>query len=114
MTSLQTPRFSANAFLEREINSINRTEPIAFQLSDCHLSLALLLIFKGNVASYGLQKRFEAVVGCRSISKHDLKLNSSLPKITVDAETYEVLADGEDCIVPAASQLPLTQAHHLF
>lgn len=44
-------------------------------------------ISNGAVPSYGLQKRVEPVVGCRAISKHDMKLNSTLPKITVDPET---------------------------
>lgn len=44
-------------------------------------------IANGNIASYGLSKRVEAVVGCRSIGKKDMKLNNNLPKITVDPET---------------------------
>lgn len=41
----------------------------------------------GNVASYGLLKKAEPVVNCRNISKLDMKLNNTLPKITVDPET---------------------------
>lgn len=69
---------------------------------------------QGIVQSYGLTKRVEAVVGCRNISKRDMKLNATLPKITVDPETYDVTADGKLCTVPAATRLPLTQAMHLF
>ncbi|MCO5553763.1 hypothetical protein L7F22_007289 [Adiantum nelumboides] len=67
-----------------------------------------------TIAEYGLRKRVEAVVGCRKVTKSDMKLNSALPKLTVDPESYDVLADGELCTVPAATALPLTQAAHLF
>lgn len=67
-----------------------------------------------TIAEYRLRKRVEAVVGCRKVTKSDMKLNNALPKLKVDAESYEVLADGELCTVPAATALPLTQAAHLF
>src|ERR1700681_2403975 len=38
--------------------------------------------------SYGLTKRLEAVRGCRSIGKRDMKLNDATPVMRVDAETY--------------------------
>src|SRR5438270_11602279 len=55
-----------------------------------------------------------AVSGCRSLSKHDLILNSALPKIEVDAETYEVRADGELLTSEPADVLPLAQRYFLF
>ncbi|PYR80318.1 MAG: urease subunit alpha [Acidobacteria bacterium] len=63
---------------------------------------------------YGLTKRLAAVRGCRSIGKRDLKLNDALPKITVDAETYVVTADGEELRSRPASVLPLAQRYFLF
>lgn len=71
-------------------------------------------IANGTVGSYGLTKRAEAVVGCRSIGKKDMKLNNTLPKIQVDPETYDVTSDGVLCTVPPATKLPLTQATQLF
>jgi urease len=44
-------------------------------------------IDEGHIAPYGLSKRVERVIGCRSIGKKDMKLNDNLPKITVDPET---------------------------
>src|SRR6195256_834378 len=43
----------------------------------------------------GLARRSIAVRGCRTIGKRDLVLNDALPKIDVNADTYEVRADGE-------------------
>lgn len=43
-----------------------------------------------------------------------MKLNDSMPKLTVDPETYRVEADGKHCTVEAATSLPLTQSHMLF
>lgn len=44
-------------------------------------------IESGTIASYGLAKRTEAVRGCRSISKRDMKHNDALPVLQVDPET---------------------------
>ena len=54
------------------------------------------------------------VKSCRNIGKADLKLNTYLPKITVDPETYEVVADGEKLVCEPASELPLAQLYQLF
>lgn len=54
------------------------------------------------------------MVNCRNIGKKDMKWNDSMPKLTVDPETYRVEADGEHCIVEAATTLPLTQGYMLF
>ncbi len=62
----------------------------------------------------GLQKRVAAVKGCRSIGKRDLKLNDALPQIEVDAETYEVRADGELLTCEPVAVLPMAQRYFLF
>lgn len=69
---------------------------------------------KGVARRYGLNKRTEAVSGCRKIGKKDLKWNDALPKITVDPETYEVRADGELLTCEPAKVLPLAQRYFLF
>ena len=69
---------------------------------------------KGVAKGYGLTKRIEAVKGCRSIGKKDLKWNNAMPKITVDPETYEVRADGEWLTCEPAKLLPLAQRYFLF
>ncbi|PWN44275.1 putative urease [Ceraceosorus guamensis] len=71
-------------------------------------------IDEGNIASYDLKKRAEAVRNCRNISKRDMKWNDALPRLTVDPETYDVTADGELCTIAASTSLPMTQAQHLF
>ncbi len=68
----------------------------------------------GAAKAYGLNKRIEAVKGCRDIGKKDLKWNTLTPVITVDPETYEVRADGELLTCEPASSLPLAQRFNLF
>ncbi|MGA2247275.1 MAG: urease subunit alpha [Verrucomicrobiota bacterium] len=69
---------------------------------------------QGVAEKYGLSKRVEAVKGCRSVGKKDLKWNNAMPKIAVDPETYEVRADGELLTCEPAKTLPLAQRYFLF
>ncbi len=46
-----------------------------------------------------MHKRLVAVSGTRTLSKRDLRLNDYLPHIEVDAQTYEVRADGQFDVV---------------
>ena len=62
----------------------------------------------------GLAKRVIAVRNTRSIGKVDMVLNSALPKIDVDPETYEVRADGELLTCQPAEVLPMAQRYFLF
>jgi len=62
----------------------------------------------------GLNRRTVAVGNCRRIGKRDLMLNDALPKITVNADTYEVRADGELMTCEPAAVLPLAQRYFLF
>jgi urease subunit alpha len=62
----------------------------------------------------GLRKRLVAVSGTRKLRKRDLILNDYLPHIEVDAQTYEVRADGELLTCEPASVLPLAQRYFLF
>mmetsp|Transcript_5250 Transcript_5250/g.6325 ORF Transcript_5250/g.6325 Transcript_5250/m.6325 type:complete len:255 (-) Transcript_5250:98-862(-) len=68
----------------------------------------------GTAKAYGLSKHIEAVKGCRSVRKTDMKLNSALPKIHVDPETYKVTADGKELTCEPLKKLPLTQKYSLF
>jgi urease subunit alpha len=63
---------------------------------------------------YGLKKPLAAVKNCRNIGKKDMVLNDYLPKITVDPETYEVVADGQLLTCEPASELPMAQRYFLF
>jgi urease subunit alpha len=69
---------------------------------------------QGVAGEYGLQKRIEAVQGCRRLGKKDMKWNDAMPRITVDPETYEVTADGLPLVCAPAKVLPLAQRYSLF
>jgi urease subunit alpha len=62
----------------------------------------------------GLAKRAVAVGRCRGIGKRDMVWNDALPRIEVDAETYEVRADGERLTCEPARVLPMAQRYFLF
>ncbi|MDP4623658.1 MAG: urease subunit alpha [Akkermansiaceae bacterium] len=68
----------------------------------------------GGLDYLGLQKRLSAVKGCRAVTKHDLAYNAALPKITVDPETYSVVADGRELRCEPLSVLPMAQRYFLF
>jgi urease subunit alpha len=71
-------------------------------------------IADGIVSSYGLTKRLEPIRNCRKLGKRDMKLNDATPAITVDPETYQVIADGEPLRCEPAEILPLSQRYSLF
>ncbi|MFC0407053.1 urease subunit alpha [Roseomonas elaeocarpi] len=63
----------------------------------------------------GLSRPLLAVRNTRGgISKRDMVLNDYLPRIEVDAETYEVRADGELLVCEPARVLPMAQRYFLF
>ena len=62
----------------------------------------------------GLQKRVEAVRGCRKIGKLDMVLNDACPKVEIDPETYVVKADGVELRCEPAKVLPMAQRYFLF
>ncbi len=61
-----------------------------------------------------LAKRISAVRGTRGVRKRDMILNDYQPQIEVDAQTYEVRADGELLTCEPATVLPLAQRYFLF
>jgi len=65
-------------------------------------------------AKYGLSKRIVPVSGIRNLRKSHMVHNAWQPKITVDPETYEVIADGELLTCEPAAVLPLAQRYFLF
>ncbi|KAF4211495.1 hypothetical protein CNMCM8980_001997 [Aspergillus fumigatiaffinis] len=71
-------------------------------------------IDNGAVQSYGLRKRIEAVKGCRTVGKKNMKFNDTMPKMKVDPENYTVEANGMLCDAEPAAELPLTQAYYVF
>ena len=63
----------------------------------------------------GITRPLAAVKNTRGgIGKRSMVLNDSMPQIEVDAETYEVRADGELLTCEPAKVLPMAQRYFLF
>ena len=62
----------------------------------------------------GVEKKFVAVENTRKINKKSMIHNDATPDIEVDAETYEVRADGELLTCAPADVLPMAQRYFLF
>jgi urease subunit alpha len=72
-------------------------------------------IAAGIKERYGLTKQLIAVSNTRGgIGKASLIHNNATPNIEVDAETYEVRADGELLTCAPATELPMAQRYFLF
>ena len=71
-------------------------------------------IAAGVPARYGLAKRAVAVKRCRGLTKADMVRNDYAPKMEIDAQTYEVRADGQLLTCEPASVLPMAQRYFLF
>jgi urease subunit alpha len=61
-----------------------------------------------------LRRRTEVVKNTRTIGKKDMVHNSGTPTIEVDAQTYEVRADGVLLTCEPATELPMAQRYFLF
>jgi urease subunit alpha len=68
----------------------------------------------GAAESYGLHKPLAAVRACRSVRKADMVHNDYLPVMQIDAQTYEVRADGQLLTCEPATVLPMAQRYFLF
>ncbi len=69
---------------------------------------------QANVEKLGLAKTMVPVHGCRSVKKADMVLNNYLPTMEIDAQTYEVRADGVLLTCEPAKELPMAQRYFLF
>ncbi len=67
-----------------------------------------------NVKSYGLSKKAISVKGCRNVSKSDMKLNDTMPAVSVDPKTFQVCINGKPLECTPAEKLPLAQLYNLF
>ena len=67
-----------------------------------------------ELAKLVLTKPLRAVSGTRHIRKTDMVHNGAMPKLSVDPETYDVIADGELLYCEPARVLPLAQRYFLF
>jgi urease subunit alpha len=62
----------------------------------------------------GLRKRLAAVQGCRTVKKADMVHNAYTPVMEIDAQTYQVRADGQLLTCDPATLLPMAQRYFLF
>jgi urease subunit alpha len=65
-------------------------------------------------SKFGLERALVAVEHTRDIGKKDMVLNAATPRIDVDAETYEVRADGVLLTCEPAKELAMAQRYFLF
>ncbi|KAF8589029.1 urease [Ramaria rubella] len=87
--------------------------PGSAALNSVHFVSQISLV-SGVISSYGLSKRAEAVRGCRTVKKGDMKWNGAKPKMRVDPETYAVEADGVLMDVAPAAKVALAKGYNLF
>ncbi len=71
-------------------------------------------IAAGLPEQYGLKKAIVGVKGCRTVKKADMVHNHYLPKMEIDAQTYQVRADGQLLVCEPATELPMAQRYFLF
>ena len=65
-------------------------------------------------ARFDVKRRFVSCRNMRTITKSNMIHNNYMPTITVDAQTYEVRADGDLLTCEPADWLPLSQLYSLF
>ena len=63
---------------------------------------------------FGLAKNISAVKNIRGVRKQHMVLNSYLPTMEIDAQTYTVRADGQLLTCEPAVSLPMAQRYFLF
>jgi urease subunit alpha len=68
----------------------------------------------GIAERYGLSKCIAPVRGCRTLQKTDMVHNAWQPHISVDPETYQVVADGQLLTCEPVKVLPMAQRYFLF
>lgn len=66
------------------------------------------------IATLGLARPLMAIRNTRRIGKKDMVHNDWLPRLEVDAQTYQVRADGELLVCEPAKILPMAQRYFLF
>jgi urease subunit alpha len=67
-----------------------------------------------ELRSLGVTRPLVACAHTRALGKKDMRLNSAMPRLEVDPQTYEVRADGVPLICEPAGELPLAQRYFLF
>jgi len=89
----------------------------AFGKARSHTSITFVskaALEDGIKEKLGLNKLVRAVKDCRTVTKADMIHNHWQPTVEVDAQTYEVRADGALLTCEPATVLPLAQRYFLF
>jgi urease subunit alpha len=68
----------------------------------------------GTSEGLGLHKHLSAVKACRTVKKAHMVHNAYTPVMEIDAQTYEVRADGQLLTCEPATMLPMAQRYFLF
>jgi urease subunit alpha len=68
----------------------------------------------GAAEALGLHKHLSAVKACRTVKKAHMVRNAYTPAMDIDAQTYEVRADGQLLTCEPATVLPMAQRYFLF
>lgn len=76
--------------------------------------LSQAAVSQGLAETLNLRSLIGVAHGCRQVRKADMVHNSLQPVIEVDAQTYQVRADGELLVCEPATELPLAQRYFLF
>jgi urease subunit alpha len=84
-------------------------------LHKCSLTfLPQIAIANGAAERYGLQKQIAVSKNIRSIQKRHMIHNDFAPKMEIDAQTYQVRANGQLLTCEPAKSLPMAQRYFLF
>src|SRR5215813_11394148 len=67
-----------------------------------------------KVRMLGLAKKALPVTNTRKIGKHSMVLNNAVPRMEIDAETYEVRADGRLLTCEPVRVLPMAQLYFMY
>lgn len=67
-----------------------------------------------KIMGLGLAKKPIAVTNTRKIGKSSMMLNNAIPRMEVNAETYEVRADGRLLTCEPAKVLPMAQRYFMY
>lgn len=73
-----------------------------------------LAVANGIDERLSLGKEVAAVVGTRHVSKADMVRNNSTPDVSINPETFEVIADGKRLWCDPLDKVPLAQRYFFF
>jgi len=91
--------------------------PMFAAFGRCRTESSVTFVSRAGLAraeKLGLAKMILPVMNTRNIGKHSMLLNDAVPRMEVNPETYEVLADGRLLTCEPARVLPMAQRYFLY